>query len=346
MASLFKRKNSKGKVVWYVSYTIRGRRVQVSTRTSNRSVANLVLSRYQLAEVEDFHQLPVKRKTITISEMINRHISEKQFRDNWGTGKKNSLIRIGNYFGLDRALKSVTKKEVSLYRDSLVGHVSKRYVAFNMSVWNSFVRHAIDLGFLSRDQAPLIDHTYQAERTRLRFLSQDEIKRVLEAADLFSDDLGLLVRFGIFAGLRPGESFHLRWCDVDPEHSNIHITSRDDWQPKNGRSRVVPMHEVIRSALFRFEMFSGESRIFTKKERVYRNHFLKVVVECGLEVSGEQKVTLHTLRHTFASQLVINGVDLLTVRDLLGHESIESTQVYAHLSPDFHRRAIEQLEIK
>jgi site-specific recombinase XerD len=52
---------------------------------------------------------------------------------------------------------------------------------------------------------------------------------------------------------------------------------------------------------------------------------------------------LHTMRHTFASQLVMSGVDLATVRALLGHADIETTMIYAHLAPEHLKNAVEKL---
>ena len=57
---------------------------------------------------------------------------------------------------------------------------------------------------------------------------------------------------------------------------------------------------------------------------------------------GLKGVTFHTLRHTFASHAVMNGVDLFTVGKLLGHKTIQQTQRYAHLAPDHMRSAVEQ----
>jgi len=62
-----------------------------------------------------------------------------------------------------------------------------------------------------------------------------------------------------------------------------------------------------------------------------------------LEHCGIKGASLHTLRHTFASHLVMNGTDVYTVQKLLGHSSIKTTEIYAHLAPDFLKAAVQKL---
>ena len=70
------------------------------------------------------------------------------------------------------------------------------------------------------------------------------------------------------------------------------------------------------------------------KGQTYNWAFAAAAKRAGLVNKGQVNVTLHTMRHTFASRLVSEGLDLLTVRDLLGHADIKTTQVYAHLAPE------------
>lgn len=71
---------------------------------------------------------------------------------------------------------------------------------------------------------------------------------------------------------------------------------------------------------------------------------MKVVQNAELESHGEDKVTAHTLRHTYASHLVMNGTPLYTVSQLLGHSDSKTTQIYAHLAPDYLQNAVKGLD--
>ena len=71
---------------------------------------------------------------------------------------------------------------------------------------------------------------------------------------------------------------------------------------------------------------------------------VKKSFKTALKKSGIEDFTFHDLRHTFASHLVMNGVDLMTIKELLGHKDIKMTMRYAHLSPDHKRLAVQKLE--
>ena len=70
-----------------------------------------------------------------------------------------------------------------------------------------------------------------------------------------------------------------------------------------------------------------------------RERLRKLVRACAIKGAS-----LQTLRHSFASHLVMNGTDVYTVQKLLGHSSIKTTEIYAHLAPDFLKAAVEKLE--
>jgi site-specific recombinase XerD len=85
-----------------------------------------------------------------------------------------------------------------------------------------------------------------------------------------------------------------------------------------------------------FVFTNGEGRPLTGD--VLTHDFIKLV-----KSSGIKHASIHTLRHTFASHLVMSGADLYTVQKLLGHSSIKTTETYAHLAPNYLRSAIEKL---
>ncbi len=139
----------------------------------------------------------------------------------------------------------------------------------------------------------------------------------------------------LHCGVRQGERYKLSWTDVDPEAS---ITLR---QTKNGSTRHVPLNTVARGAFNELRNESeGKERVFIgergkplKKPR----HWWDQV----LEKAGIEDFHWHDLRHTFASRLVMAGVDLRTVTQLLGHRTLQMVMRYAHLSPSHEMAAAE-----
>jgi site-specific recombinase XerD len=137
---------------------------------------------------------------------------------------------------------------------------------------------------------------------------------------------------------------HLTWADVDFKTKVLSVQAKDGWCPKDYEVRHIPLTaECVaalescpagdRSWIFR----NGSGR--TLDGNVLSRDFRALFRGCGIK-----GVSVHTLRHTFASHLVMNGADIYTVQKLLGHSSIKTTEIYAHLAPDYLRAAIDKLK--
>ena len=83
--------------------------------------------------------------------------------------------------------------------------------------------------------------------------------------------------------------------------------------------------------------------VFSKKDGKRYSGWIRSSLELAAKKSGIPRFTLHDLRHTFASHLVMEGVDLPTVQKLMGHANISTTMIYAHLAPDHLKGAIKRL---
>ena len=103
--------------------------------------------------------------------------------------------------------------------------------------------------------------------------------------------------------------------------------------------RELPMNDIVYRSLLAIRRIPGSPWVFCKKngER-YRN--VRKAFEGARKRAGIVDFRFHDLRHTFASHLVMAGIDLKTVQELLGHKSFEMTLRYAHLSPNHKRMAI------
>jgi integrase len=127
---------------------------------------------------------------------------------------------------------------------------------------------------------------------------------------------------------RRGESQGLLWTDIDL--ANNVVTVR---KSKHGEKRHVPINTTAAVAFFKLRQLNDQT-VCGKNTR----WFAKVVEQSGIE-----NFTFHDLRHTFASRLVMAGVDLRTVQVLCGHKSIETTMRYAHLSAAHTQEAVQRL---
>lgn len=140
-------------------------------------------------------------------------------------------------------------------------------------------------------------------------------------------------------GLRRKEQYSLEWTDVNLERKLVTVR-----HAKNGRTRHVPLNSVALAAFKKLlPSMEKANRVFVpvkgkKALQSSRYWFDKVIAEAGVK-----DFTWHCLRHTFASRLVMNGVDIRTVQELLGHRSLNLTARYSHLSPGHLSGAVEKL---
>jgi integrase len=139
-------------------------------------------------------------------------------------------------------------------------------------------------------------------------------------------------------GLRRGEVLKLHWVSVDFTRRLLTVEGRN---AKSRQTRHVPLNEEATSVLRRWREQSGNSGRVFDATTGFRTAWGKALKRARIS-----KFRWHDLRHHFASRLVQRGVPLNTVRDLLGHSSVQMSLRYAHLAPDQRREAVAKLNEK
>ena len=172
------------------------------------------------------------------------------------------------------------------------------------------------------------------DNKRLRYLEKEEIVKLLANC---RQHLKPIVILALNTGMRRGEILNLKWRDVDIKRDVIYLLNT-----KSGEKREQPINEQVKTALIRTRKHPQSPYVFYKKDGSpigdIKKSFFTALIKSGIN-----NFRFHDLRHTFASHLVMSGVDLNTVRELMGHKSIEMTQRYAHLSPNHKKRAVDIL---
>jgi integrase len=189
---------------------------------------------------------------------------------------------------------------------------------------------------------------FKENNERVRYLTDEEEGRLFKALPL---EHHVLVVTDLHTGLRQGELFNLRWTDIDFYSDTINVR-----QSKSGEGRRIPMNKALREALLTLrqarhrqgqkaqngqELYSPF--IFCSPNGAFLRNFARTWYPT-LEAAKIEDFHFHDLRHTFASRLVMAGVDLYTVKTLLGHRTIQMTMRYAHLAPGHLKRAVEVLD--
>ena len=183
-----------------------------------------------------------------------------------------------------------------------------------------------------------------SDNRRIRFLTKEEAANLLSKLQTASKQLHDIALLSLHCGLRAGEIFSLTWNDVDLEHEILSIKDT-----KSGRNRSAIMTPDVKKMLEKNKKHRDMSFIYVFKSRTNEkiksvsNAFENAVNFLGFNNGvddARQKVVFHTLRHTYASWLVMSGVDLYTVQRLMGHSSISMTERYSHLAPDHLKKAV------
>ena len=182
---------------------------------------------------------------------------------------------------------------------------------------------------------------FKEVKGRIEYHTPGEIKQILK---IFNADWQLVVLLGCRAGLRRGEIAALTWADVDFKNNQIYVAPN-----KTEKHRFVPIAKDLRAALLAAKKRAqkGAKYVIMVGEARGSQFFLSAYYLKATKGKLPFKCGLHKLRHTFASHLVQEGVDLYRVSKLLGHSSIKMTEIYAHLAQANLKEAVERLpEIK
>ena len=200
--------------------------------------------------------------------------------------------------------------------------------------WNSFNQAVCALRFLygttlgRPEQLPLIPYG-KRPRTLPAVRAADEVLRLLAAAESPRDRVFLAVAYG--CGLRLSELTHLQVGDIDSGRMVIHVR-----HGKGAKDRLVPLSRRLLEELRgywrlcrpRTWLFPGQRRDQPISGGNQQRRFARLVARVGLS----KRCSLHTLRHSYATHLLEAGVDVLTLKTLLGHRSLETTTRYLHVS--------------
>ena len=176
----------------------------------------------------------------------------------------------------------------------------------------------------------------QEHNRRLRFLSKEEIVNLIDACDLH---LRPIVITALNTGMRKGEILTLVWDQVDLKHGFILLVNT-----KNGERREIPINQTLRDALSALPRHITSPYVFWQGEEGKLFKDVKRSFNSACRRAGIKDFHFHDLRHTFASHLVMAGVDITTVKELLGHKTLAMTMRYAHLAPSHKVRAVAMLD--
>lgn len=247
------------------------------------------------------------------------------------------LVFLDRYHDINKVNK-LTLKVLENYLKTMRKKFSKATYARKLTALKSFhhflyLEKEINEDFSKNIEAP------KAEKNLPQVLSIEDVLKILNQINL-ETPLGLrnmaLIELIYGSGLRVSELLNIKMADIHLNESYINIIGKGD------KERMVPISDMAKNALRNYILKAREKLLNLKKSdylfinnqssKLSRQGFFKVLKGLVEDAKLDVECSPHTLRHSFATHLLENGMDLRTLQTLLGHEDISTTQIYTHIS--------------
>ena len=257
------------------------------------------------------------------NDMKMRNFSHYTYDSYLGTTKD-----IMRYFG-EKDLEDVTTEELRIF---LLKYLKEERKLGDRSInyYNSVIRFIYEVTLdkvLNKKQLPM----RKKKKTVYKVLTKEELSTFFNCVDDFKFKTIFMLAYG--SGLRIGEIANLRVEDIDSKNMRIFIR-----EGKGNKERYTMLSkqslEMLRIYWSKYRQNKRRGRIFLSESGaaitvgVIREHFRRYRKKAKLS----EKVTMHTLRHCYATNLIENGATLIQVKELMGHSNIRSTMEYVHVA--------------
>ncbi len=328
-----------GSGIWWVRYMDGNRRLH-REKVGTKALA-LKVYRKRKTEIAERRFFPeqIGWRDVLLSDVIEDYLKRakgalRSYRD---------YERYGRYWTDalgTKTLRQVTPGDIERYiaglDDELTPASINRQLAFLKRVFNV----AIADGKAITNPVRSVK-LFKENNQRVRFLTDEEELRLREA---IGETEWPMVAVAMHTGLRQAEEFKLHWEHVDFTTGILTVP-----RSKHGETRRVPMNDTVREILrARTSRLKGAC-VFpsgTGETPIDACNYMRRIFVPALAAAAIENFHWHDLRHTFASRLIMAGVDLRTVQELMGHKTITMTLRYAHLSPAHQLDAVQRLNRK
>ncbi|ODS33560.1 MAG: integrase [Candidatus Scalindua rubra] len=332
MSGLYRR----GKMYW-IDYRVNGRRYRESTGTTKRREAEYVHAcRTKEANEGKTPEIKKIKKVVKLFELAKDYLKWTERQKVHRTKKvwvKQLIESFGNFDVKDLKPKIIEQWQCVRLRYNKPSTVNRL---------TGCLKHMVNKGvqweMLPEEILRQVRKVKLLEENnkRLRFLTVEECQTLI---DCCRDHLKPIVTVALHTGMRKGEVLGLMWEHIDLKHGFILLGIT-----KNGERREIPINTTL-EFLFKDLLEKAKSEyVFTDKNGKHYSS-VKRSFNTACRKAGIINFRFHDLRHTFASHLVMAGIDLTSVKELLGHKSLTMTLRYAHLAPGHKRRAVNTLDV-
>jgi site-specific recombinase XerD len=325
-----------GSGIWWICYFDSDGRKR-REKAGRRSDA-IDLYRKRKAEALQGKKLPerLRARKITFKELAQDALEYSAAHKASYADDKVRMAKLTEWLG-ERPADSATPQEIERWlagkSEELKPATLNRYRALMSLTY----RLGIQNGKVTSNPARLVRQRRE-ENGRIRFLSHDEERALRAVIERDYPEHQPELDVALNTGVRRGEQYRMTWESVDVERRQLAVG-----RSKNGEARHIPLNDVAVAALRALETRrNGNPYVFLNGEGE-RSHSPRYWFDGAVAEARVRDFTWHCLRHTFASRLVMAGVDLRTVQELMGHKTIQMTVRYAHLAPQHCQAAVQKL---
>ena len=335
---MFISKKSNG--IYYIFYKgENGKRNSISCKTKRKADANIFFSNFK-DEMNKRNKNPLIE--IKISSFFDEYVKINKYRYSDNTilsikSFRNSLI---NYFS-DITINKITKIAFENYLAERLQKVTSQVIRRELSYLSVVFRWGTERNYIKDNFVKKLKKPKVIEKQPI-FFSENNFNELVKFID--EPDIYDIVKFAVNTGLRQGELISLTWNQIDLKERVLILTNQSN-TTKSKKVRTIYLNLSALKILQYRELNKCSELVFTFKnmkfDRFYLSHKFKYYVK---KAKLNPSLNFHSLRHTFASWLVLNDVPILTVSKLLGHSSLSVTTIYSHLTGDHLTGAINILD--
>lgn len=314
-------------------------------RCPNKTVANNLVARINASVAEGRwkelrKELIRPEKDYTISEFADVYLEEYCKKRNTRPDFKEETLRVIKDLVGDVKLRDFSRSDALRFENLRSKKVAPATVNRGLAVLSNLLTFAFKQELITVHPMALYGRLPVDEKVR-RFMTVEEERSLVFAVMLEEPAVGAYVAILGETGLRMEEGLNLRWEHIDRDNRMLTVAAS-----KDGKVRHVPLSDFALEVIKAITRVVGQPWVFMRMPRSAKGQATRVlaprkVFEAGKKAAGLTWVKgFHDLRHFRASQWIRNGVDIRTVKELMGHDSIETTMIYAHFDPKHALKAI------
>ena len=324
---------------WRYDFEYGGRRYMETLGPISKTRAKELYQKARVSAAEGrFEEVTKKKEDPLFNEVAQEYLEDYRIKHRQASYERHEYAyrAVKKVFGGKR-LSSITPHSLSRYirkrKDDGMSEVTiNRELAFLKNLFTV----AIEWGKTTENPVKKV-RLFHEDNGRTRFLTEEEEELLLAES---KPHIYRVILTAIHTGMRKSELLSLTWGKVNFDHRIITVESA---YAKSKETRSVPMSSRLTETLLPIRIADPNAPVFLNSQGgPYRD--ISRSFNSAVKRAGIQDFTFHDLRHTFASRLVMRGVDLTTVKELMGHKHINMTLRYAHLSPGHKHSAIAVLD--